>query len=168
MIKYCKICGQEFEAANPNQKYCSEACQREALKRNRAAWIERTGWKAKDAERHRLKRDARREILRQEHEKHKEINQQEAEARAKQKQADLDDRAAAGDPNAQMIKALQSGGKFNAEYWKAYAAAQVEYADGTGRPCSATVNGISVLLPDFAEQVVKSITAGAAIICRQK
>ena len=165
MIKNCKICGREFVATNPNQKYCCETCQREALKRNRAAWIERTGWKAKDAERHRLKANALRDEQRRIYEAYRLAEIEKGKRRSEEKAKQLQERAKAGDPISQMLIALQSGGKFNAEYWQAYAAAQMEYT--AGRPCTATVNGVSVLEPDFAAQVLDTLKAGELIFCQK-
>lgn len=37
-VKKCLICGQEFETARPNKKYCSLVCRESGAKLRRMKW----------------------------------------------------------------------------------------------------------------------------------
>lgn len=37
-IRECKICGKDFELIHGNEKYCSQRCAREALKKQKHDW----------------------------------------------------------------------------------------------------------------------------------
>lgn len=164
MIIKCKTCGLDFEATKPHQKYCCEACRIAGKKQTRAAWISRTNWREKDAAKHREKAAEKRA---QKLEAEAAREQEEAEERRRRvlkHKAERKAKEAAGDHIALMLKALESGGKFNADYWKAYAAAVLEYSDKSGGECTATVNGISVLKEDFPALVVESIKESGCII----
>lgn len=168
MRKTCKICGRPFITLNAHGKYCSEACREAGRQRTRKAWESRTGY----LEKKRIQERQRRARLAEE-------EQQESIARGKQRSEDfareLEERqarelaelrkaAAAGDYDAQMVLA-KSGGEIDwRAYWKAYKAADIDFARQWNKDSTRTVNGISVYDPHFEDKVMDAIQQQGVII----
>ena len=97
----------------------------------------------------------------------------EAEARERRqiedqerRQKSLDQAAAAGDPFARMTIAMKNGGMYSTEFWSAWRAYDVQYAEESGKVSKSTVNECDVSEPDFAQLVVESIRQTGKIIAR--
>ena len=142
MVKTCLICNKEYETPYPNKKYCSTDCSRESIrqadklrKRNERK-SKRDKQTAEEVERRRLKRA---EI------------EEDAQERARQSQADLENRLKQGDPRARMEVAQPN----SFEYWEAY---RQDFLDNKyNKNYIRYVNDISVYDDDFPLLVVASI-----------
>lgn len=164
ITKKCKVCGAVFRPGSSSALYCSEACRKIGTRQARKQWEAKTDYRAKQRE-----YQSRR---RQEDAKAKEKKATETEAKREgarrrsqaQARALLEEKAAAGDHFARMLLAKRAGDLLT--YWKEFAAYEIEFAENAGYPSKRTVNGISVYLPDFAEQVIREAKERNCLIFR--
>lgn len=143
MIKECKICGSEFEANAPNQKYCSAECRKERIREY-------------DRQRKRkARKEAKKEKLIVLEQKRKEFEARELEYKKKveRERQLLEEKAKQGDPSAIM----QIANNCSPEYWKAYQEYHIRESKQFKGKFVRYVNGISVFDDDFVDKVLITI-----------
>lgn len=152
MIKECKICGSEFEANAPNQKYCSVECRKERIREY-------------DRQRKRKERkEAKKEKLIALEQKRKEFKAKELEYEKKveRERQLLKEKAKQGDPMA--IMKLSSNN--SQEYWEAYQKYHIQECEQSNS--NRFVNGISVFDDDFVDKVLITIEQHGRIFSELK
>ena len=152
MIKECKICGSEFEANVPNQKYCSVECRKERIREY-------------DRQRKRKERkEAKKEKLIVLEQKRKEFEAKELEYKRKieRERQLLEEKAKQGDPMAIMKLSSNT----SREYWEAYQKYHIQEYEQTN--FIRYVNGISVFDDDFVDKVLITIEQHGRIFSELK
>jgi predicted nucleic acid-binding Zn ribbon protein len=161
--KRCPICGAYFVPKH-GEKYCSDICRGIGQKQIRRRWEQNTDYLEKQRERMRARYQAEREEAAEVAAVNKAARQKARDAAAQQARVKLEEKAAAGDHFARMILAKQAGDQLT--YWREFAAYEIEFAERIGYPSKRTVNGFSVYLPDFAEQVIQNMKEGNILFLR--
>ena len=155
--KRCPVCDAYFVPRH-GEKYCSSMCREIGQKQIRRRWEQNTDYLEKQRERMRIRYQTERDAA-AEADAIKEAARREARENAIHLAgAKLEEKAAAGDHFARMLLAKRAGDLLT--YWKEFAAYEIAYAEDVGYPSKRTVNGVSVYLPDFAEQVIQSMKDG--------
>lgn len=158
MLKKCKYCGREFDPKGTSRVYCCPECQRQGAYEMRRQWVERTGFREKDAQRHRERNAAALAARNQEDEAKRQKLLEEQNRKAAELEADFEKKCQEGDPYSLMLKALQNGGNCTVEYWRAYQNYICSLTYLTEQHKDILVDRKSVYDADFPEEVVKTIS----------
>lgn len=152
MIKVCEICGSEFEANVPNQKYCSVECRKERI---REYDRQRKRKERKEAKKEKL-------IVLEQKRKEFEARELEYEKKVERERRLLEEKAKQGDPMAIM----QLSSNTTPEYWEAYQKYHIREYEQTN--FIRYVNGISVFDDDFVDKVLITIEQHGRIFSELK
>lgn len=157
----CIICGKEFTAEAANAKYCSMECRQKGRYQRRKDWEKETGFLEKQRKKMQNYRDkiTEQERIAQEEEAKKAArNRKRQQTRRLNKlKALLIRDAEEGNPAAKMILLSQEKGNTSPEYWDAFKACELRYADSIHKKSATTVNGISIDNEEFGLAVSISI-----------
>ena len=152
MIKECEICGSEFEANAPNQKYCSVECRKE--------WIREYDRQRKRKARKEAKKEKL--IVLEQKRKEFEAKELEYEKKVERERQLLKEKAEQGDPMA--IMKLSSNN--SQEYWEAYQKYHIQECKRSNS--NRFVNGISVFDDEFVDKVLITIEQHGRIFSELK